>query len=154
MKQPRKQRECVIGLCPTTSDWKTADGVVTAPKPHIRQGQGAVHAVEAGPDHRDAAVSSLAFLRCPFSARARRSIYLPELSRPGGHQLASRTGHPTDGGGAQGMGPPDSTQVLTQSSLREPSRLGHEVILFRDARCPACRNSVVFDGALIIADHF
>lgn len=40
--------------------------------------------------------------------------------------------------------------VLTQSSLREPSRLGHEVIPFRDARCPACRNSVVFDGAFII----
>jgi hypothetical protein len=55
---------------------------------------------------------------------------------------------------AQGMGRPDSTGVLTQSSLREPSRLGHEVILFRDARCPACRNSVVFDGAFIIADHF
>ena len=87
----------------------------------------------------------------PLSA----TLYLPsELSRPGGHQLESRTGHPADGGGAQGMGRPDSTRVLTQPSLREPSRLGHEVILFRDARCPACRNSVVFDGAFIIADHF
>jgi hypothetical protein len=48
----------------------------------------------------------------------------------------------------------DGTWVLTQSPLCEPSCFGHEVILFRDARCPACRNSVVFDGALIIADHF
>jgi len=31
----------------------------------------------------------------------------------------------------------DGTRVLTQSSLHEPSYLGHEVILFRDARCPA-----------------
>jgi hypothetical protein len=42
--------------------------------------------------------------RSSSSARARRSIYLSELSRPGGHQLASRTDHPADGGGAQGMG--------------------------------------------------
>lgn len=49
---------------------------------------------------------------------------------------------------------PDGTRVLSQSSLRQSSRLGHEVILLRDARCPAGRNSVVLDGAFIIAEHF
>jgi hypothetical protein len=48
----------------------------------------------------------------------------------------------------------DSTKALTQRSLREPSRLGHEVILFRDTRRPSGRNSVVFDGAFMIANHF
>jgi hypothetical protein len=51
-----------------------------------------------------AAPTYQALSRQSSSARARRSIYLSELSRPGGHQLASRTGHPADGGGAQGMG--------------------------------------------------
>jgi hypothetical protein len=38
------------------------------------------------------------------SAGARRSVHLPEPSRPGGHELASRASLPADGGGAQGMG--------------------------------------------------
>src|SRR6266581_3087980 len=48
----------------------------------------------------------------------------------------------------------DGTKVLAQFSLRQTSRLGHEVILFRDTCRPAGRNSVVLDGAFIIADHF
>ena len=48
----------------------------------------------------------------------------------------------------------DSNEGLAQLSLRHPSGLGHEVILFRDTRCSSGRDSVVFDGALMVADHF
>jgi len=48
----------------------------------------------------------------------------------------------------------DGTKVLAQFSLRQTSRLGHEVILFRDTCRPAGRNSVVLDGAFIVANHF
>src|SRR5437660_10064932 len=53
---------------------------------------------------------------------------------------------------------PTSCQILKATTREliagQACCLGHEVILFRDARCPACRNSVVFDGVFIIADHF
>src|SRR6267143_1852946 len=35
---------------------------------------------------------------------ARCSIYVPELSGSGSHELASRTGHPPDGGDPQSLG--------------------------------------------------
>src|ERR1700756_4204973 len=48
----------------------------------------------------------------------------------------------------------EDSKVLAQPSLRDPGCLGHEVILFRDTRCSSGCNSVVFDGAFIVADHF
>ena len=36
----------------------------------------------------------------------------------------------------------------------EPSRLGHQIILFWDARGPASSNAVVLDGAFVLAQHF
>jgi hypothetical protein len=47
-----------------------------------------------------------------------------------------------------------ATKVLAQLSLRDPGGLGHEVILFRHTRCPSGRNSVVLDGAFVVANHF
>jgi hypothetical protein len=47
----------------------------------------------------------------------------------------------------------DGTKILAQFSLHQTSRLGHEVILFRDTCRPAGRNSVMLDGAFIIANH-
>jgi hypothetical protein len=48
----------------------------------------------------------------------------------------------------------NSTKVLAQLSLRDAGCLGYEVILLRDTRCSSGGNSVVFDGAFIVANHF
>src|SRR5258708_4633055 len=40
----------------------------------------------------------------PSVTGAGRSIYVPELSRSRSHELASRTGHPPDGGDPQSLG--------------------------------------------------